>query len=85
MNRRCVLHALSLVGLAPLATGTAPRSGAPPLPRSSPSRLLINADTANETDDLYTSIDEAAMRADWWDTAYAAIHADAPASTDPNR
>jgi len=55
MNRRRFLHALSLAGLAPLATGTAPRSGGP-LPRSSPSRLLIDADTANEIDDLYAIV-----------------------------
>jgi len=29
---------------------------------------------------VYTSVDEAAMRADWWSTARAAMEADTPAA-----
>jgi inosine-uridine nucleoside N-ribohydrolase len=52
MNRRRFLHTLSLAGLAPLAQAPVPVPPARRTPRA-PSRLLIDADTANEIDDLY--------------------------------
>jgi inosine-uridine nucleoside N-ribohydrolase len=55
MNRRRFLHALSLAGLAPLATGPVTLPSGGPAPRA-PSRLLIDADTANEIDDLYAIV-----------------------------
>ena len=56
MNRRRFLHALSLAGLAPLAAGTSLLPGDPSPPQVSPTRVLIDADTANEIDDLYAIV-----------------------------
>jgi len=48
-------------------------------------RVMTPPENAQRTIHVYTSIDEAAMRADWWATARAAMHADASAFTTPNR
>jgi inosine-uridine nucleoside N-ribohydrolase len=48
-------------------------------------RFRTPPENAQRSIHVYTSVDEAAMRADWWDTARAAMDASAPASTDTNR
>jgi inosine-uridine nucleoside N-ribohydrolase len=48
-------------------------------------RFATPPENAQRTIHVYTSVDEAAMRADWWGTARAAMERDAPATGEERR